>query len=231
MSSGARAEGSWDQIWEQIYQVCEEVKYPPEHVVRFVARSFYRVPDRRAVRLLHLGTGAGGACAWYMAREGFSASAIEASPTGLEKARQRFAAERLDVDARLGDVIGLPWPDASFDGVVNNGCVCCNSFAHAKRIVAEVYRALKPGGLFLSANLTDRCSEYGLGRDVESGGFRDRPGDGPLSGGFFYLFMGRPQVDELYRPFQEVVVDRISRTAFGMKYFVEFWVVTCRKGA
>lgn len=231
MSTGTPAEGSWDKVWEQIYQVREEVKYPPEHIVRFVARNFYSAPERRSVKLLDLGTGAGGACAWYMAREGFSVSAVEASPTGLEKARKRFAAEGLEVDARLGDVVSLPWPDGFFDGVVDNGCLCCNPFAQAKRMVADAHRVLKPGGLFVSVALTDRCSEYGLGQKVEPGGFRDTAGDGLLSGGFFYLFMGRPQVDELYRPFQDRVVDRVSRTAFGMKFFVEFWVTICRKVA
>ena len=220
---------SWDRVWEEIYQVREEVKYPPEHVVRFVARNFYNRPDRRAVTLLDLGTGAGGACAWYMAREGFSVAAIEGSPTGLEKASRRFADEQLTVDARLGDVVSLPWGDASFDGVVDNGCICCNSFSHAVQIVAEVHRVLKPGGLFLSANLTDRCSEYGAGLEIEPGGFRDTPGGGPLSGAFFYLFMGRPQLDTLYRPFERVVVDRVSRTAGGLAFLVEFWVVTCLK--
>jgi SAM-dependent methyltransferase len=219
----------FDPVWEQRYRTHEEVKYPPEHVVRFVARAFYSAPDRAAVRLLDIGCGAGGACAWYMAREGFAVSAIDGSATGVEKARARFASEGLSVDLRLGDVVALPYADGTFDGVIDNGCVCCNRWEDARRIVAEVGRVLKPGGRFLSANLTDRCTEYGLGRAVEPGGFAEMGGEGPLSGGFFYLFLGRPQVDELYRGFTDVQVDRFSRTAWGSRYLVEFWVVACRK--
>src|SRR5439155_24813211 len=94
---------SWDSTWERIFSQRAWGQYPPEHVIRFVARSFGAYPDRSAIALLDVGTGAGGACAWYMAREGFSVSAIEASPTGFEQARQRFAREGVDVDLRLGD--------------------------------------------------------------------------------------------------------------------------------
>jgi SAM-dependent methyltransferase len=228
-SGGGKTAGSWDATWEAIYRTREEVKYPPEHLVRFVARNFYAAPDRKAVRILDLGSGAGGACAWYMAREGFTVASIDASPTGVDKARRRFADESLTVDARVGDVVQLPWDEGTFDAVVDNGCLCCNPFDNCKRIVAEVRRVLKPGGRFLSVNLTDRCTEYGLGRGTEPGGFADMGGDGPLSGGFFYLFMGRPQVDLLYAPFSEVTVDLVSRTAFNQRYTVEFWVVACRR--
>jgi SAM-dependent methyltransferase len=205
--------------------------YPSEHVVRFVARHFGTVADRSAVTLLDLGTGAGGACAWYMAREGFSVAAIEASPTGLDLARQRFAAERLSVDARLGDIITLPWADGTFDAAVDNVCVCHNSFANCRRIVREVFRVLKPGGRFLSASFTDRCSDYGQGREVEPGGFTARTGSGPIAGPYFSLFMGRAQVDELYGIFDEVVVDLSAFTTGGGAARVELWVVTSLKGA
>jgi SAM-dependent methyltransferase len=221
--------GSWDPAWETIFKSRAWGTYPSEHVVRFVARHFGAVPDRAAVTLLDLGTGAGGACAWYMAREGFSVAAIEASPTGMDLARQRFAAERVSVDARLGDIITLPWSDATFDGVVDNACLCCNAFANCRRIVPEVFRVLKPGGRFLSANFTDRCSGYGRGREVEPGGFTSRTGSGPLAGDYFTLFMGRAQVDELYGIFDEVVVDLSSFTSGGGSDRVELWLVTCSK--
>jgi SAM-dependent methyltransferase len=230
MAADVKSEpASWDAYWEEHYRKGDEVRYPPEHLVRFVARNFYRVPERKALRMLDLGTGSGGACAWYMAREGFTVSAIEASPTAVGKARARFAAEGLEVDVRQGDVASLPWPDETFDFVNDSGCLCCNPSAGFKRIVGEVVRVLKPGGAFLSATLTDRSCEYGLGVEEEPGGFRDTPGRGPMSGRFFYLCMGRPQIAEFYRGFESIVVDRVSRTSEGMAFFIEFWIVQCRK--
>lgn len=45
----------WDPIWEEIYRKQEWGKYPPEYVIRFIARNFYHAADRRCVRLLDLG--------------------------------------------------------------------------------------------------------------------------------------------------------------------------------
>ena len=218
---------SWDPVWEDIFRAQEWGKYPPEHVIRFVARNWYAVADRRHVRLLDLGSGPG-ACSWYMAREGFSVSAIDGSSTAIERLRQRLATESLTVDARVGDVVSLPWPDGSFDGVVDNGALCCNRFEAVRAALGEVLRVLKPGGCMLSATFSDRSWGYGLGRREEPGGF-SAVAEGPLAGKGFILFLGRPQLEELYAPFRDVTVETTSWTAEGMTRVVEFWLVTARK--
>jgi SAM-dependent methyltransferase len=220
---------SWDPEWEEIFRRREWGKYPPEHVVRFIARHFYRVPDRSAVRLLDVGCGAGGACTWFMAREGFTASAVDGSPTAVAKAEARLRQEGLTAEFVQSDVISLPWPDATFDAAIDNACLCNNTFENSAAIVREVARVLKPGGWLHSANFTDRCSDYGRGPATEPGGFARREGDGPLSGDYFTRFAGRPHVDALYAPFEHVAVDLESHTVDGMKHFVESWIVTCRK--
>src|SRR5262245_40105929 len=142
---------SFDPIWEEVFRAQEWGKYPPEHVIRFVARGFYKAPDRSKVRILDLGSGPG-ANTWYAAREGFSVSAIDGSPTAIERLKKRLADDRLEVDARVGDFLQLPWSDGTFDAVIDNAALCCNSFGAVKRVVAEVARVLKPGGQFCSSN-------------------------------------------------------------------------------
>jgi SAM-dependent methyltransferase len=214
-------------IWDGVFQRQHWGRYPPEHVIRFVARAFYGAADRAAVRLLDLGCGPG-ACAWYMAREGFSVSAIDFSPTAVEQLGQRFAREHLAADVRLGDIAELPWPSGSFDGVVENVVLCANPREKRERAVSEVIRVLKPGGWFCSANFTNRSWGYGLGREVEPGGFVDIA-EGPLHGKGFALFMGRAQMDESYRGFAERQVERCSWTSEAERRLVELWIVTCRK--
>lgn len=217
----------WDPVWEEIFQQEEWGKYPSEYVIRFVARTFYRARDRRSVRLLDLGCGPG-ACTWYMAREGFSVAGIDGSATAVKRAGDRLAAEHLTADLRVGDYTLLPWADAEFDGVVDNVTLCCNPFAACKRAVAEVARVLKPGGVFLSSNFTDRSWGYGCGRQVEPGGFVDIT-EGGLRGRGFALFMNRAQVDELYGGFAQRSVERLSWTTGGMTHETELWIVTCQK--
>ncbi len=77
------------KIWENIFQNKEWGKYPPIPLVRFVAKNFYNVPNRKEIKILELGFGTG-ANLWYLAREGFSVYGIEGSKTAVEKAIKRF---------------------------------------------------------------------------------------------------------------------------------------------
>lgn len=219
----------WDPVWEQIFSSREWGKYPPEHVVRFVARNFYRVQDRKQVRLLEIGCGPG-ANVWFMAREGFTVSGIDGSSTAIKQATDRLSREGLTADLRVGDYSTIPWSDSSFDGVVENVSLCCNRWDAVKHALGEVRRVLKPGEPFLSSFFTDRTWGYGLGTMVEPDGFIDIT-EGSLAGEGFQLFLNHPRLYELFRDFADVAVERVSWTMLGEQRLVEQFVITCRKPA
>jgi SAM-dependent methyltransferase len=219
----------WDPVWEQIFSSREWGKYPPEHVVRFVARNFYRVLDRKEVRLLEVGCGPG-ANVWFMAREGFTVSGIDGSSTAIKQASERLSREGLTADMRVGDYSTIPWPDSSFDGVVENVSLCCNRWDAVKRALGEIRRVLKPGAPFLSSFFTDRTWGYGLGTMVEPDGFIDIT-EGPIAGTGFCLFLNHASLYELFRDFTDIAVERISWTMQGEQRLVEQFVITCRKPA
>ncbi len=222
-------DSTWDPVWEQIFQSKEWGKYPPEHVIRFVARNFYGVKDRSQVRLLELGCGPG-ANVWYMAREGFMVSGIDGSPTAIQQACRRLSDEGLAADLRVGDFARLPWPDESFGGAVENVSLYTNRWTDIQRALGEVRRVLKPGAPFLSSFFTDRTWGYGLGDMVETDGFANLR-QGPLAGVGFCLFLKRARVPDLFHGFSDVNVERISLSLDGEQHLVEQFVITCRKAA
>lgn len=227
MAKSVNVSNGWDPVWEDIFRQKEWGKYPPEYIVRFVARNFYRSPDRKQLRLLDLGCGPG-ACTWFMAREGFDVSGIDGSETAVGNARSRLSLEGLSADLRIGDFSTLPWPDSYFDGVVDNATLCCNRFLQCEKTVDEVHRVLKRKGKFLSANFTDKTCGYGTGELLEEGTFRN-VAKGPLHGLGVTLMMSRGQVDQLYSKFKSVSVERTSWTIMDMTEIVELWVVECSK--
>jgi SAM-dependent methyltransferase len=215
--------------WERIFRTQAWGRYPSESVVRFVARRFYGADDRRAVRLLDLGCGPG-ACTWFMAREGFSVSGVDMSPTAIAQARARLADERLEADLRVGDIAALPYASGTFDGVIDNCALCCNPVAEIAPILAEVRRVLRPGGAMLSLAFTDRCWGYGTGQALGDGAFTDAP-EGPFHNRGLIQFLGRAQIDTLYRDFTALSVETTAWSANAQRDNVELWVIQAEKGA
>lgn len=218
-----------DPAWEKIFRSRQWGKYPPEHLVRFVAGKFYGASQRDTVHVLEVGCGPG-ANVWFMTREGFTVSAIDGSPSAILLAKERLAGEGLAADLRVGDFQQLPWPDNSFDGVVENVSLYCNPWAVIRQAIGEIRRVLKPGAPLLSSFFTDRTWGYGLGTEIEPDGFVDIT-EGPMVGEGFSFFLNRKRLDELFAGFTEVVVERISRTVGNEQHLIEQFVITCRKPA
>src|SRR5664280_2125454 len=85
------------QKWDKLFGARAWGQYPSEELIRFVARNFFKVSDRRAVRILEIGCGPG-ANIWFMAREGYSASAIDGSATAIKQLTARLVRENIVYD-------------------------------------------------------------------------------------------------------------------------------------
>ena len=88
-------------------------------------------------RLLDVACGAGLAVELAGLR-GAACAGIDASPRLIAVARDRSP----DADLRVGDMLALPWDDASFDVVTSFRGI----WATTPKAVAEVHRVLVPGG-------------------------------------------------------------------------------------
>jgi SAM-dependent methyltransferase len=73
-------------------------------------------------------------------------------PSLLERARERAAAERLEVEFQQADAEALPFADDSFDAVVSTFGVMFTP--HQERAAAELIRVCRPGGKIGLANWT-----------------------------------------------------------------------------
>lgn len=97
-------------------------------------------------RVLDLGC-AGGFMAEAMARRGAIVTGIDPAAAAVAAARDHAQREGLRIAYDVGVGEALPYPDAGFDIVV-----CVDVLEHVtdlSRVLAEVARVLRPGGLFL----------------------------------------------------------------------------------
>jgi len=202
--------GSWDKIWEKVFRTQEWGKYPPEELIRFVAKNFYKAPNREAVKILDLGCGTG-ACTWYLAREGFSAYGIDGSTAAIKRAKQRFSEERLKGEFVVGDFVKIPYPREFFDCVIDVCSIQHNRPSSAKKVVSEVHRVLKPDGKFFSM-----LASVGIWK-------------GPYVGKGYVHFYKLSEIGELFKNFKILSIEKSERTYYNRKRKIAHWVVFMEK--
>lgn len=218
---------SWDPKWEEIFSSRSWGKYPPEELVRWVARNFYQIPERGTVKILDLGCGIG-TCSWFLAREGFTVCGIDGSSAAIRLVREWFDSEGHQGEFKVGDFIELPWPDEYFDGVIDIAALTCNTFTASRHILSEVRRVLKPGGRFFSMTFKDGCWGDGTGQAIEPHTFKEIS-EGPMLGMGVNRYSPESEVRELYDLFDDLHLEYSLRSVEDMKHVVSHWVVTCRK--
>ena len=97
-------------------------------------------------KILDAGCGGGRNLPFFVAN-GFQIAAIDRDPAAVA-AVKRLAPQ---ADVQVGELDALPWPDNTFDAVV---CSAVLHFArdeeHFRAMVEEMFRVLRPGGLYFA---------------------------------------------------------------------------------
>lgn len=219
-----------DPIWEEKYKDGHVQRYPWDSVVSFVFRNAPRDRPRSEVSILEVGCGTGSNL-WFMAREGFRAAGIDASPSAIAMAKARMDAESLQADLRVGSFAELPFPDACFDLAVDRASLTCVGDSIARQAVKELRRTLKPGGLFLfnpysaahGSRISGEVGEDGLTYGIKAG---------TLQGVGHIRFYSRQDVNALFADGFEVLTSQHlelkDETAPPVETHTE-WRVVARK--
>src|SRR5438309_2131513 len=114
-------------------------------------RLCHAVDLRAGQQVLDVATGSGNT-ALAAARRFCDVTGVDFVPALLERARERAAAERLQIAFHEGDAERLPFPDASFDVVLSTfGAMFAPNQEQAAK---ELLRVCRPGGKIGMANWT-----------------------------------------------------------------------------
>ena len=143
------------QIWSKgdFAMVASLVTAPSDNL----AEALAIVPDERC---LDVACGSGNAALAAARRAWGNTVGADYVPALLERARERAAAERLEVEFVVADAQELPFEDASFDLALS---VFGAMFAPDQpRTAAELLRVVRPGGRIGMANWTPDGAVGGL---------------------------------------------------------------------
>lgn len=91
------------------------------------------------------------------ARQGLTVTGIDASREMLRLARNKAAAQSLNIEFLQGDLLSLPFPDNRFDLAICN--VVLEFVSDPRRVLEEGLRVLRPGGR-LVAGLVGKQSDW-----------------------------------------------------------------------
>ncbi|MBF0545214.1 MAG: class I SAM-dependent methyltransferase [Candidatus Riflebacteria bacterium] len=217
---------SWDPIWEEIFSSRDWGKYPPEELVRFIARNYFHLPDRKEIKILDAGCGTG-ACLWFLAREGLTAIGVDGSFSGLLKARSRLMKESLTEFLSRSDLRNLPFKNASFDAVIDISSAHQNRVADIKTIFSEFRRVLKPDGIIFSIMPDIASWGYNTGTKVEDSTFHNVL-EGPYKNLGNTHFTSESDLDDFFEGFTVISKEIISRTFENRSKEIRNWVISAR---
>jgi SAM-dependent methyltransferase len=217
--------------WDQLFANLNWGKYPPEELIRFIARTFPEIEKRTFLCALEVGCGPG-ANLWYLAREGFKIAGIDGSARAIDLARQRLRAEKLNVpckaDLRVGNFATLPWAADQFDVVIDIEAIYCNTMPIIRSVIAEIERVLKPGGWFFAKMFGPKTTGATSGSRLEVR-TTEKPLTGPLAGmGVTHVFTER-EIRKEFSGFAELCLDWVHRSDRNGRFSVFEWLVQARK--
>lgn len=191
--------------------------------------------------VLDVGCGVG-RHAVYLGGRGFKMAGVDVSPSGVQQSEAACAERQIAFEGRVADMTALPWGDATFDAVLSTSTVCHHRTADIQRTLAEVWRVLKPGGLFLVDFLHKETRAYqdvlqqaaaGQLTEVEPDTFLDESAQPDLQDDAFlpHHYCDEAEVRELLQAFEIIRVwaDLSSETGADGLARRGYWVASARK--
>lgn len=110
--------------------------------------SFYLVQRWREMKfkdVLDLGCGIGRHSILF-GKNGFNVSCFDISKDAISKTEQWASKEDLKFNYEVGDMLKLPYQDASFDAILCYNVISHTDTSGMRKVINELYRILRPGG-------------------------------------------------------------------------------------
>jgi len=145
-----------DPQWDKIYSTKGMAQYPDNMLVRFVAKHYYDAPDRKDIKFLDIGSGAGSSSI-FLAKEGFSIAAIDGSQVAMERLRLKLRDENLEAFLGCGDITKLEFKPNYFDCIVDISSLCYIEKDKIGDVMMQLHLVLKPDGRIFSITPADDC--------------------------------------------------------------------------
>ena len=201
-----------NKIWDNYYSAYQKdscmpgVKYPNEHLVRFISQASGEA-GRNGGKVLELGFGT--AANMLMMREyGYKVLGLEVSQDAAGRAERLIDTKRSGDNLKVGvfDGTTLPVGDGTFDIITGLQCVYYN--VDQEFFAKECSRVLKPGGRIFFSFFSRRHGymNYIEGRPGSIIKFTEDHPNPRLRGLELFLFESKEQFEEIYGRYFDIEI-------------------------
>lgn len=194
---------AWD--WKIVKNKQEQTWLEPS------VESYYlidRWQKQRKKDFLDLGCGLGRHTIQF-AKAGFNAAGFDLSEESIRRTAKYAKAEKLDIALKVGDMLELPYSDASFDCILCRNVISHTDTAGMRQIVEELKRVLRSEG---ECYLTLGSKEtWGFKQDwpVVDENTKIRIEDGPENG-IPHFYADYDLIQELFKDFKIELVYQLE---------------------
>jgi len=182
----------------------------------------YFLGESKNKRLLDIGFGEG-ANLLYFATEGFDCFGTEIAGNRLKLVQNKFKKTGKKAMLKLVDSNSLPFADNFFDAIVAWQSIFYNDKKGYQKILAEIFRTLKPGGSFLCSTVSNQhavCAKK-IAANLYS------PGVDSQRTCFVYAFKNKKQVKEMFKKFSNLKIGFSKSLLF--EDFEFYYIIRGRK--
>jgi ubiquinone/menaquinone biosynthesis C-methylase UbiE len=184
--------------------------------------------EKGAKRVLDLGCGTGRHTV-YLASKGFDVYGTDISENALAITGKKLDERGLSARLSKGDMSSLGFEDGFFDAVVSTYVIHHARLSVVRKVISEVRRVLKPGGVFSLITLSDEDGWYGRGEEVEPKTFV-RNGD-PTEGDVPHHYFSESELRKELKSFE--IIEFFHTHSYSTRRKVklaQFEVVCVKKG-
>jgi len=145
------------KVWEKNYKLFPGTKlnFPNENLVRIFCGNYVKVPLPPA-RIMDHGFGDGNNLAFFSSK-GYKCSGCEISEYFIEMVKEYFRSIKKRIDLRQIKGQKIPFASNNFDIVVSWNAIHYIGMRKAvEKIISEIYRVLKPGGVLLLSTISPK---------------------------------------------------------------------------
>ncbi|MFD1178853.1 class I SAM-dependent methyltransferase [Paenibacillus puldeungensis] len=204
-----------------------DLQWPDENVVRYLNKNF-KTGDNKVIVDFACGSGRN---TIVMAKMGFDIYAVDYNMDCLLLTKEKIdKLQYSKIQYIQNERTDIPLSPESSDCLVAWGALFYVNGKERTELFKEIYRVLKPGGLFLADYRTKEDSHYGRGREIEKDLFVLNDSVGNLKG-INYWFCGESEIRELYanNNFEILNIEKREMYVDNMAVKNSHWQIWARK--